>query len=69
LRVRVPMRGTGAEQLVVVRKARNGAGAKGLHSSVFAAGSTSKNGRNFVSKTKPFSISKQEAGLSLHRLT
>jgi hypothetical protein len=31
-RVRVPMRGTGAEQLVVVEKACNGAGAKGLHS-------------------------------------
>lgn len=28
--VRVPMRGTGADQPVVVTKARNGAGAKGL---------------------------------------
>ncbi|WP_376712584.1 hypothetical protein [Photorhabdus aballayi] len=27
---RVPMRGTGAEQAVVVRKGRNGSGAKGL---------------------------------------
>ncbi len=29
--VRVPMRGTGAEQPVVVMKVPNGAGAKGLH--------------------------------------
>jgi len=29
--VRVPMRSTGAEQPVVVRKVLNGTGAKGLH--------------------------------------
>jgi len=29
--VRVPMRGTGAEQPVVATKVRNGTGAKGLH--------------------------------------
>ena len=29
--MRVPMRGTGAEQLVVALKSRNGDGAKGLH--------------------------------------
>ena len=31
--VRVPMRGTGAEQPVVVMKVLNGTGAKGLHRS------------------------------------
>ena len=31
MRVRVPMRGTVAEQSVVVMKVRNGTGAKGLH--------------------------------------
>ncbi len=32
------MRSTGAEQFVVVMKVRNGAGAKGLHSSVIPHG-------------------------------
>ena len=31
MRVRVPMQGTGAEQLVVVMKSRNGNGAKVLY--------------------------------------
>jgi len=37
-RVRVPMRDTGAEHPVVAKKARNGAGAKGLHSSALLQG-------------------------------
>jgi hypothetical protein len=36
--VRVPRRGTGTDQLVVVRKSRNGDGAKGLDRSALLVG-------------------------------
>jgi hypothetical protein len=45
IRVRVPMRSTGAEQPVVVMKSRNGDGVKGLHCPAIIDGST-RNGRS-----------------------
>ena len=36
--MRVPMRGTGADQLVVAEKSRNGDGAKGLDRSALLGG-------------------------------
>lgn len=56
---RVPMRGTGAEQPVVVRKVRNGTGAKGLHQPALSKRST-RGGRNLLDRAKPFLISKRE---------
>jgi len=43
--MRVPKRGTAAEQPVVAMKARNGGGAKGLHCSALLNGQP--NGRNY----------------------
>ncbi len=42
--VRVPMRGTGAEQPVVVMKVPNGTGAKGLHCSALQEGQPAMGG-------------------------
>ena len=53
------MRGTGAEQSVVVRMVCNGTGAKGLHNPAIFQDQP-ESGMNLVSKAKPFSISKQE---------
>ena len=43
-RVRVPMRGTGAEQLVVAKKSRNADGAKGLYRSALLDGQPAMGG-------------------------
>ena len=43
-RVRVPMRRTGAEQLVVVMKPGNAGGAKGLRHSVLTMGQPARGG-------------------------
>jgi hypothetical protein len=50
---RVPKRSTGAEQPVVVKKARNRAGAKGLYCSALYSDQPAE-GRNLVNKAKPF---------------
>jgi hypothetical protein len=42
--VRVPRRGTGAEQPVVARKSRNGDGAKGLYRSALLGGQPAMGG-------------------------
>jgi RNA-directed DNA polymerase len=55
--MRVPMRGTGADQLVVATKSRNGDGAKGLDRSASPTGQPKKGGAGY-GKAKPFSISK-----------
>jgi hypothetical protein len=52
--VRVPMRGTGADQPVVARKSRNGDGAKGLDRSALLAGQLRRAEEEPVSKAKPF---------------
>ncbi len=56
--VRVPMRSTGAEQLVVAMRVPNGTGAKGLHRPALQERTTSS-GRILLSEAKPFSISKR----------
>ena len=56
--MRVPKRGTGADQPVVARKSRNGDGAKGLDRSALSAGQPDLGGTG-SSKAKPFSISKK----------
>ena len=55
--MRVPMRGTGADQPIVVKKFRNGDGAKGLDRSALSTGQPKKGGAGH-GKAKPFSISK-----------
>ena len=55
--MRVPRRGTGADQLVVAEKSRNGDGAKGLDRSALPAGQPVMGGAG-LGKAKPFSISK-----------
>jgi len=57
--VRVPMRGTGADQPVVVKKFRNGDGAKGLDRSALRVGQLRKLEEEPGSKAKPFGISKR----------
>ena len=57
MRVRVPRRGTVAEQPVVARKSRNGDGAKGLYLSAFPGGQPAMGGA--VGKARPFCISKR----------
>jgi hypothetical protein len=44
MRVRVPRRGTGAEQPVVAKKSRNGDGAKGLCRSALPGGQPAMGG-------------------------
>jgi RNA-directed DNA polymerase len=56
--VRVPMRSTGADQPVVVKKSRNGDGAKGLDRSTLRVGQLRKLEEEPQSKAKPFGISK-----------
>jgi RNA-directed DNA polymerase len=61
--VRVPMRGTGAEQPVVATKARNGAGAKGLPHSADEDATTAggdAGGRIGSGSAKSFPISKRQ---------
>lgn len=61
--VRVPMRGTGAEQVVVAKKDRNGSGAKDLpHCAEATAATVSSNayGRIAVATAKPLPISKRQ---------
>ena len=55
--MRVPMRGTGADQLVVATKSRNGDGAKGLDRPALSTGQPAMEGAG-SNKAKPFSISK-----------
>jgi len=57
--VRVPMRSTGVEQPVVVKKSRNGDGAKGLDRSAFRMGQLRRSEEEPTSKAKPFGISKR----------
>lgn len=57
--VRVPRRGTGAEQSVVAMKARNGAGAKGLPYPA-ENGATTGNGRIARDAAKSFPITKRQ---------
>ena len=56
--VRVPRRGTGADQPVRAKKSRNGDGAKGLNRSALAAGQQETGGTG-SSRAKPFRISKK----------
>ncbi|BBE09045.1 Retron-type reverse transcriptase [Mycoavidus cysteinexigens] len=61
--VRVPMRGTGAEQVVLAKKDRNGSGAKDLpHCAEATATTTSSNayGRIAIARAKPLPISKRQ---------
>jgi RNA-directed DNA polymerase len=53
------MRGTGADQPVVVKKFRNGDGAKGLDRSALRVGQLRKLEEEPGSKAKPFGISKR----------
>ena len=55
--MRVPMRGTGADQLVLAMKSRNGDGAKGLDRPVLPAGQPQVGGVGKC-KAKSFRISK-----------
>ena len=57
--MRVPMRSTGVEQPVVVKKSRNGDGAKGLDRSAFRMGQLRRSEEEPTSKAKPFGISKR----------
>ena len=60
---RVPMRGTGTEQAVVVEKDRNGSGAKGLPHRVEAGAATAggnTGGRTVQATAKPLPISKRQ---------
>ena len=56
--MRVPKRGTGTDQLVVVEKSRNGDGAKGLDRSALPSGQPELGGAD-AGKAKPFVISKR----------
>ena len=56
--MRVPTRGTGTDQLVVVEKSRNGDGAKGLDRSALPSGQPEEGGAG-AGKAKPFVISKR----------
>jgi hypothetical protein len=51
--VRVPMRGTGADQPVLVMKSRNGDGAKGLDRSAFGEGQLCKAEEEPSGKAQP----------------
>jgi RNA-directed DNA polymerase len=53
------MRGTGADQPVVVKKSRNGDGAKGLDRSALRIGQLRRLEEEPTSKAKPFGISKR----------
>jgi len=57
--VRVPMRGTEADQLVVVKKSRNGDGAKGLDRLALLGGQLWGTEEEPLGKAKPFRISKR----------
>jgi RNA-directed DNA polymerase len=57
--VRVPMRGTGTDQLAVVKKSRNGDGAKGLDRSALSGGQLRVTEEEPLGKAKPFRISKR----------
>lgn len=57
--MRVPIRGTGADQPVVVKKSRNGDGAKGLDRSALRMGQLRGSEEEPTSKAKPFGISKR----------
>ena len=60
---RVPMRGTGTEQAVVVEKDRNGSGAKGLPHRAGAGAATAggnTGGRTVQATAKPLPISKRQ---------
>ena len=57
--MRVPMRGTEADQLVVVKKFRNGDGAKGLDRSALSGGQLRVTEEEPLGKAKPFRISKR----------
>ena len=62
-KARVPMRGTGAEQVVVAMKDRNGSGAKGLpHCADNAAATAGGNasGRTAAASAKPLPICKRQ---------
>ena len=52
--MRVPMRSTGADQPVVVKKSRNGDGAKGLDRSALRIGQLRGSEEEPTSKAKPF---------------
>jgi len=56
--VRVPMRGTGADRPVVVKKSRNGDGAKGLDRSALRTGQLRGSEEEPTSKAKLFGISR-----------
>jgi RNA-directed DNA polymerase len=57
--VRVPMRSTGADQPVVVKKSRNGDGAKGLDRSALRIGQLRRSEEEPMSEAKPIGISKR----------
>ena len=57
--MRVPTRGTGADHPVVVKKSRNGDGAKGLDRSALRMGQLRGSEEEPMSKAKPFGISKR----------
>ena len=57
--MRVPMRGTGADQPVVAEKSRNGDGAKGLDRSALRGGQLRLTEEEPLGKAKPFRISKR----------
>ena len=57
--MRVPMRGTVADQPVVVKKSRNGDGAKGLDRSALSGGQLRVTEEEPLGKAKPFRISKR----------
>ncbi len=57
--MRVLMRGTGADQPVVVKKSRSGDGAKGLDRSTLRMGQLRRSEEEPTSKAKPFGISKR----------
>jgi len=57
--VRVPMRDTGADQLAVAKKSRNGDGAKGLDRLALLGGQLRVTEEEPLGKAKPFRISKR----------
>jgi hypothetical protein len=60
MRVRVPRRGTVAEQPVVAKKSRNGDGAKGVVSICFIGGSTSNGRSHSVKQSRVIAVDRWE---------
>jgi hypothetical protein len=65
MRVRVPMQGTGAEQLVVVMNSRNGEGAKGLCRLFLLVGQPGLGaGRHVIERPKAVHVATRKAGMN-----